>query len=116
MVLYPFCPCAPFSNWPYPRDVFVKLLVECAKDFSLRSVPQVNLSWRESTEEARRGAGTASAESRRLAARCQAMVGWEQSDHAVVVFKQEAGETSGVEILSLNRNRRCGRLSCSGEG
>lgn len=25
------------------RDVFVRLLVECAKDFALRSVPQISL-------------------------------------------------------------------------
>ena len=31
------------------------------------------------------------------------MVGWEQSDHAVVVFKRELEGIAGIDILSLNR-------------
>lgn len=48
--------------------------------------------------------------SRRLAFRFQALIGWEQSDHPVVIFKSGQGpnseEISGIDILSLNRNRR----------
>lgn len=48
--------------------------------------------------------------SKRLASRFQAMIGWEQLDHPVVIFKAEkAGghdEISGIDILSLNRNER----------
>lgn len=48
--------------------------------------------------------------SRRLASRFQALIGWEKSDHPVVIFKSGQGsksdEISGIDILSLNRNRR----------
>lgn len=46
----------------------------------------------------------------RLATRFQALIGWEKSDHPVVIFKSGQGsnneEISGIDILSLNRNRR----------
>lgn len=49
--------------------------------------------------------------SRRLATRFQAMVGWEQSNHPVVVFKAGGAvnplEVSGIDILSMNRHQRC---------
>lgn len=160
--------------------MFTKLLVECAKDFSLRSVPQVSVlplgSLDETNDSAtltdeevikrekrnracvhdvvilRRVRGGAwgvileqplvfcctiwltsftkcpllrcfsashgsvfpdkhHTEARRLASRFQKMIGWENSDHPVVVFKSAGGahspdDISGIDILSLNRQQR----------
>lgn len=46
----------------------------------------------------------------RLASRFQALIGWEQLDHPVVIFKAQGGydlgDISGIDILSLGRHRR----------
>lgn len=43
------------------------------------------------------------------------MVGWEQSDHPIVIFKSGGAsnqdEISGINILSLNRHRRYALVS-----
>jgi len=93
------------------KHTFLTLLVETSRDFSLRSLAQINLL---GVGDRPSGSGEVNQtfanldqlpmENQIVIERFQNLLSWESSEHPVVLFKQDevTDEVSGVAILSLN--------------